>query len=127
MAVKMTKEIDHNFIQHFFYKYNLNRTVKNSSDLFVLNHSDIHTRAHLILILVATRMTFGTELVLFSRPLSMSTRNIRLERYQLFMLSMKIQKIQYTNNAPNPHSITDTWKWNSTLIDKLSIVLQVVH
>lgn len=107
-----------------FYKYILNRTVKKQFWL-VLNNSDIHTHAHLILMLVATRMTFGTELMLFSRPLSMSTRNMRLERYQLFMLSMKIQKIQYKNNAPNPNS--DTLKWNSTLIDKLSIVLQVVH
>lgn len=58
-----------------------------------LYNSNIQT--HLILILVATRMTFGTEPMLFSLPLSISTRKIRLERYQLFMLSIKMHTIQY--------------------------------
>ncbi len=69
------------------YAFNQNKSSQiNLDDVFMMLVCTLVS--HLILILLATRMTLGGKLVLFSLPLSVSTRNIRRERYQFFMLSV---------------------------------------
>ena len=61
--------------------------------------------SHFILTLVATRMTLGWEFTLFSLPLSVSTRNIRRDRYQFFMLSVWRQNILEREITQTTHII----------------------
>ena len=75
------------------------------------------------------RITLGLEVKLFSRPLSVSTRKTRRDRYQFFMLS-DTKKVHTSvtlcqKNWKLSKSLNKEWLNEKTLVDEPPIILLV--